>query len=147
MKGLSLEYVAYFVIFVVVIFVGFQIIRSFNKTPEIPAPTYNSTYLCSVLSGNVINFEDFKNILYGFLNSGCVEFEAIVGERLTANDIKNIAKDYDPSLNIIESVECKLPKLNTRIIYVNFKEIKEGEKIQIKRKNTQNSDISICSIS
>jgi hypothetical protein len=147
MKGIAIESIALYVLLFIVILVGIGLIKHFSKqAPTSPKqPTYNATYYCVLMNETAIDFEEFKDILYGFLTEQCINFYGKTRERITIEDIRRIVKSWDSSMSVISINECRFPSVNSHTVYTNFEEIQEGKEIEIKRKNMQKSDILICS--
>jgi len=146
MKGLSMEYLALSILFLAVIILGIGMITHFQKqSPKIEQPKYDVRYLCAQLNGSQINFDEFKDVLYGFLTSQCTEFEANVSSKITVDDIKSFVNSWS-DIRVVLIDECSLPSVNSNTIYINFEEIEINHKIYLKRKEIMDSDILICEI-
>lgn len=150
MKGLSVEYIAFTVLFLIVVAIGIGVINYFSKKAPTPPNDiiYDVTYQCSVLNDTTINFNDFKDIFYGFITDQCNNFQAKVTEKITIDDIIRIKNSFDESIPVITIKECRLPDSNSHTIYINFEagEIKPNSKIYLKRREIKSSDILICEI-
>jgi len=144
MKGLSVDYVAYAVIFVVVVLVGIQLIKNFSKPPQIKTPRYNATYNCLRLNDTEIDKTDLKDIIYGFLNEQCKSFYATSLQRITAADVERLVHSLNKEIKFIRIQACEFPPVNSGNFYINFDVIERGEKIYLNRKNIINSDIIMC---
>lgn len=150
MKGLSIEYIAFIILFLLVIVIGIGIINNLYKKTPPPENNivYNVTYKCILLNDTSINFDDFRDILYGFTTDQCNNFQAELTEKITFEDIVRIINNWSLSTPVIKMEECKLPNTNSHNIYVNFNsgEIKPNSKVYLKRREIKNSDILICEI-
>jgi len=144
MKGLSLEYVAYAVIFVVVVLVGIQLIKSFGRAPEIKTPRYNVTYNCLRLNDTEIDKTDLQDVIYGFLSEQCKDFYATSLQRITAADVERLVHSFNKNIKVIRIQDCKFPPVNSGNFFINFDAIEKKEKIYLSRKNIINSDIIMC---
>jgi len=96
------------------------------------------------MNESAIDFEEFKDILYGFLSEKCTDFYGTLNEGITIEDIKRLVTSWDSSMSVISINECRFPEINSHTVYTNFEEAEEGDAIQIKRKDVRDSDILIC---
>lgn len=101
-------------------------------------------YLCVQLNNTIIGFEDFQDILYGFLTGQCDDFEARVSEKITFEDVKRTTNSIDFGIQVIKIDECKLPEVNTYSVFVNFSQIEEN--IYLKKRKNINSDVLVCGV-
>lgn len=145
MKGLSIDYIFYAVIFVAVILVGFQIIKKASKQPEVKDIKYNLTYFCLSYNESSISREDLSDIIYAFLKEQCNDFYAVLTERVTIKDFERMAKEIK-NVEIFEIGDCTFPPVNTGSVYLNFKILEKGDEILIKRRNVREGDVLICKI-
>lgn len=148
MKGIALEYVFLLFLFLLVVMIGIGIIKHFyrqveNKPIKVDFPP-NVEYVCLYLNDTKISFQDFQDVLYGFLTGRCNDFQAEVTERITFDDIERVVDVIDPSTQVIKVNECVLPGINAHNVYVNFTEIEEKRKIYLKGREIKNSDVLIC---
>jgi hypothetical protein len=148
MKGLTLNYVFLLLIVLVFIVVAIGIIRYFygqNKVDkdDIGYPI-DVRYTCIQLNNTEISFQDFQDVLYGFITSQCNGFTAKTGQKMTFSDIDRAVKTIDRSIEVVKINECMLPSVNTHTVYVNFSEINEGRNIYLLRREIDSSDLLIC---
>jgi len=146
-KGLALEYVFLLVIFSVTIVVGIMLVNHFYKQADEPIDIdidSDFTYMCVQLNGTSITFQDFQDILYGFISDQCFDFHATTKQKITIDDIRRVANSIDNSYQVIQIQECKLPEVNSGNIYVTFSEISSDSNLYLTRKKINNSDILIC---
>ncbi|MEM5799559.1 MAG: hypothetical protein QXZ43_02755 [Candidatus Aenigmatarchaeota archaeon] len=145
MKGLSVEYVAFVIIFFFVVIVGIQIIKNIGtKSFNSREIKYNATYNCIMLNDTEINKDELSEIIYGFLTDQCDEFYFKSKNRLTISDLERIVFSIKNNIKIIKIEDCSFPPVNTDNFYVNFDIIKPGDKIYLNRKKIINSDILMC---
>ena len=149
MKGLALEYPVLIFIVIVVVIVAIGIIKHFSEQVDfsdgMDFPP-NPQYLCAQLNNTEINFEDFQDVLYGFLKGKCNDFFGTTNEGININDIKSIVKIIDKSVKVVQTSECTMPNVNTHTVYVNFTGIEREGNIYLKRKEIDNSDVLICGV-
>ena len=149
MKGLVLKYPILILIVIVVIIVSIEILKYFSEQVDYPNDINfpsNAQYLCVQLNDTEIDFEDFQDVLYGFLKGQCNDFFAKTKQRINIDDIKRFINTMDSSIQVIQIDECILPKVNTHTVYVNFNEIERERNIYLKRREIDNSDVLICVI-
>lgn len=150
MKGISIEYVAFTILFLTVVAIGIGVINYFSKKTPIPPDKiiYNVTSQCIVLNDTAISFSDFGDVFYGFMTNQCNDFQAKLTEKITFDDIVRLKNSWDESIPIVKIRECKLPDSNSHTIYVNFEtdEIRPNSKIYLKRREIKSSDVLICEI-
>ncbi|MFH8092568.1 MAG: hypothetical protein QXM38_01350 [Candidatus Aenigmatarchaeota archaeon] len=144
MKGFSIEYIFYAVIFVAVIYVGFQLISRFSKTPNIDVSGYNITDFCLRRNNTILDADELKDVIYGFLSEKCNDFYFTVSEKISKEDLEKIVKEINSEVQVLEINSCVFPKINAGNFYINFDYINVGEKISIKRRNIKNGDILMC---
>jgi len=101
-------------------------------------------YTCIQLNNTEISFQDFQDILYGFLTGQCNGFSAKVDQSITLSDVNRAVKAIDKSVEVIKINECVLPNVNSHTVYLNFSEIEEGRNIYLGRREIDNSDLLIC---
>lgn len=146
MKGIALEYVMKVFLLVVIIIVVIGIVVHFYrqfKTPSIDFPA-DVSYLCSQLDDTNISFQDFKDVLYGFLTGQCDDFHARTKERITIDDVETVVKAVDRSIPVVKIDSCKLPEVNSHTVYLNFTEVGKYENIYLGKRKIMNSDVLIC---
>jgi len=146
-KGLALQYIFLMFLFLVVIVVGVLIVKFFYTQSEKKINidiTADVRYMCIQLNDTQISFQDFQDILYGFMTDQCDEFYATTKENLNIDDIKRVAAVVDSSAQVIRINECKLPEVNSGNIFVNFSMINANSNLYLKRRKINNSDILIC---
>jgi hypothetical protein len=148
MKGLALNYV--FLLFIVLVFivVAIGILRYFYEQTNVDqndiTHPIDVRYTCIQLNNTEISFQDFQDILYGFLTSQCNSLTAKMGQKITSSDISRAVKAIDKSVEVIKINECILPNVNSHTVYLNFSEIEEGRNIYLGRREIDNSDLLIC---
>ncbi len=145
MKGLALEYIFGIFLLTVLVIISTGMMFSFfkqSKNNEF-TPVENATYLCNFLNNNEISFEDFKSILYGFVNNQCFEFKAKLKERVTFEDIKNFVETLDTQKNVVKVNECSSSGINTDTIYIGFDSI-DDEYVSLFSKRVLYNDVLIC---
>ncbi|MDI6825839.1 MAG: hypothetical protein QMD36_01430 [Candidatus Aenigmarchaeota archaeon] len=148
MKGLALNYLFLLLIVVVFIVVGIGILRYFYggtklDQNEITYPM-DVRYTCIQINNTEISFQDFQDVLYGFLTGQCNDFSAKTSQRMTLSDVNRAVKAIDSSVEVIKINECMLPSVNTHTVYLNFSEIEEGRNIYLARREIDDSDVLIC---
>lgn len=146
-KGLALEYMFLLAVFGVVVFVGTMLVKHFHEQADEPIDIdidSDFTYMCTQLNDTVITFQDFQDILYGFMSDQCYEFYGTTKQKITIDDIKRVVNSVDESYQVIEIKECKLPEVNSGNIYLTFSEVSSNSNLYLRRKKTNNSDILIC---
>ncbi len=134
-------------LFFVVIVVGVFIVKFFYTQSEKKIDidiTADVKYMCIQLNDTQISFQDFQDILYGFMTDQCDEFYATTKENLNIDDIKRVAAVVDYSVQVIRINKCKLPEVNSGNIFVNFSVINANSNLYLKRRKINNSDILIC---
>ncbi len=146
MKGLALDYA--FGFFLLLVFVGIAsaiMISIFRQGEDKSSfvPVANATYLCEFLNGGEISYEDFKNVLYGFVTNQCFEFKGKAKERITFNDIQNFVRTISKERDVARVESCVSPEINTNTIYIGFDYV-ENKKISMASKRVLNNDILIC---
>jgi hypothetical protein len=148
MKGLTLNYI--FLLLLVLVFIGVAIgiIMYFygqNKVDkdDIVHPV-DVKYTCVQLNNTKISFQDFQDILYGFITSQCNDFSAKTDQKITFSDIDRAVKSIDQSIEVVKINECRMPSVNTHTVYMNFSEVGEGRNIYLVRREIDNSDLLIC---
>lgn len=148
MKGLALNYVFLLLIVLVFIVVAIAILRYFygqiNIDQDNIIQPIDVRYTCIQLNNTEINFQDFQDILYGFLTSQCNGFSAKVDQSITLSDVNRAVKAIDKSVEVIKINECVLPNVNSHTVYLNFSKVEEGRNIYLGRREIHNSDILIC---
>lgn len=146
-KGLALEYVFLLVVFFVVVVVGIMIVEHFYRQSEKQIDVNigaDVSYMCIQLNESLISFQDFQDLLYGFMTGQCYGFQGAIKQGLTIDDIRRIVGSIDDSAQVIYIQECKLPQINSGNVYVNFSEIPANSNLYLTRKKINNSDILIC---
>ncbi|MEM5776907.1 MAG: hypothetical protein QXJ06_00470 [Candidatus Aenigmatarchaeota archaeon] len=145
MKGLSVEYVAFVIIFLFVVFVGIQLIKKVGREDypnrEIK---YNVTYSCIMLNYSTISKDELNDIIYGFLTDQCEDFYFRSKSKITVSDLEGVIFSIKNNVKIIKIESCNFPPVNTGTFYINFDVIKPGDKIYLNRKKIINSDILMC---
>jgi hypothetical protein len=147
MRGLALNYLFLLLIAIVFIVVGVNILRYFygkTRLNENLIHPIDISYTCTQLNNTEISFQEFKDILYGFLTSQCNDFFARMKQRMTLQDVNRAVKAIDPTVEVIKIDECMLPSVNSHTVYLNFSEIGEGQNIYLVRREIDNSDVLIC---
>ncbi|MBS3052578.1 MAG: hypothetical protein J4428_04395 [Candidatus Aenigmarchaeota archaeon] len=145
MKGLALEHIFGIFLLAVLVIISTGIMFSFfkqSKNNEF-TPVENATYLCHFLNNNEISFEDFKSVLYGFINNQCFEFKAKLKEKITFDDIRNFVETIDTKKNVVKTNECPSSGINTDTIYIGFDFI-DNEYISLFSKQVLYNDVLIC---
>jgi len=144
MKGMSLNYIFIILVFFAVLIVTTGIIFHFkNVGNDISPPPVDVKYKCAQLNNTKIRFDQFQDVLYGFLTDQCNDFCAEIGG-LTFQNIENAAKKIDNSINVVKINYCELPRINSHTLYVNFT---TAENISMSRRDIKEGDIIICDIS
>ncbi len=145
MKGFSLEYIFYVIIFLAFILVSISIIKNIsNKPPEIKDITLNNSYLCSYLNNTEIGKKDLEQIIYGFINGFCNNFYFSTKQPLSISEIESMIKKVNKDYNVIVIKSCDLTTINSKTIFVNFDYVEKGRKIYLYRREIIYSDILMC---
>jgi len=148
MKGLTLNYVFLSLIVLVFIVVAIAILRHFYEQTNIDQDgithPIDVRYTCIQLNNTEINFQDFQDIIYGFLTDQCNDFSAKIDQSITLSDVNRAVKAIDKSVEVIKINECVLPSVNSHSVYLNFSKVEEGRNIYLGRREIDNSDLLIC---
>lgn len=146
MKGLALKYPIMVILLMVFLIVGLGIVKHFYKPINNGVDNFppDVSYMCIQLNNTLIGFQDFQDILYGFLTDQCNGFQAEINQKVTISDIRRVTGEIDPSVQVILIDECRLPEVNSHTVYVNFTEIEKN--IYLSRREIMNSDVLICGV-
>ena len=148
MKGLVLNYLFLVIILFIFLVVGIGIVNYFYQGTNFDKnefkPPIDVSYTCIQLNNTEISFQDFQDVLYGFLTGQCNDFSAITTQGMSLSDVDRAVKAIDSSVSVLKIEECVLPGVNSHTVYLNFSEIKSERNIYLTRREIDNSDVLIC---
>lgn len=144
MKGFALKYVFYVLLATIFVIVSVNILWHFYKEPPVNPPPIiiNVTYDCIRYNDTIIGYEEFEQVLYGFLTDQCTVFHSKVSGKVTFDDIKIFVKGVDEDIKVYRVSECTQFETGSNNVFVNFDEAYSG--IMMLRNNTEESNVLIC---